>query len=169
MTRMDAAGSSTSQPLGLSVGRQPRVQDIVVEDLVIDYGNVRAVHGINLYVERGELVTLLGPSGCGKTSTLRAIAGLERHSGGRIAIAGEVVSDAGQRNFLPPERRNVGMVFQSYALWPHMTVADAVGYPLRLRRESKSSRQERVMEALATVGMQQFAHRRVADSSSEWL
>ena len=139
--------------------------DVVVDNLTIDYGNVRAVDGISFGIKAGELVTLLGPSGCGKTSTLRAIAGLERNSGGKIAIAGDVVSDAGTKTFLAPERRNIGMVFQSYALWPHMTVVEAVAYPLRRRRVPKEQQLERVMKTLATVGIAEFANRRVPELS----
>jgi iron(III) transport system ATP-binding protein len=139
--------------------------DVAVDNLTVDYGNVRAVDGVTFGIEAGELVTLLGPSGCGKTSTLRAIAGLERNSGGKIAIAGEVVSDAARKTFLAPERRNIGMVFQSYALWPHMTVAEAVGYPLRRRRVPKEQQLERVMKTLSTVGIAEFANRRVPELS----
>jgi iron(III) transport system ATP-binding protein len=139
--------------------------DVFVEDLTIDYGRVRAVDGVSFGIEPGELVTLLGPSGCGKTSILRAIAGLERNSGGKITIAGDVVSDAATKTFLAPERRNIGMVFQSYALWPHMTVAEAVGYPLRRRKVPKAQHHDRVMKTLATVGMEQFANRRVPELS----
>src|SRR5947209_19814420 len=83
---------------------------------------VAAIAGIDFEVAAGELVTLLGPSGCGKTTTLRCIAGLERADGGRILIGGRPVLDAGAGVFVPPQRRNLGMVFQSYAIWPHMTV-----------------------------------------------
>jgi iron(III) transport system ATP-binding protein len=139
--------------------------DVVVENLTIDYGAVRAVADVSFEIKPGELVTLLGPSGCGKTSTLRAIAGLERNSGGRILIGGAAVSDAAKKRFLPPERRDIGMVFQSYALWPHMTVAEAVGYPLRRRAVAPLERAERVTKALATVGMEPFEHRRVPELS----
>jgi iron(III) transport system ATP-binding protein len=139
--------------------------DVIVDNLTIDYGKVRAVNGVSFSIKPGELVTLLGPSGCGKTSTLRAIAGLERNSGGTIRIGGTVVSDAAKNSFLAPERRNIGMVFQSYALWPHMTVADAVAYPLRRRRVPTGARRERVTKALATVGMEAFADRRVPELS----
>jgi iron(III) transport system ATP-binding protein len=139
--------------------------DITVEALTVDYGPVRAVNGVSFGIAPGELVTLLGPSGCGKTSTLRAIAGLERNSGGKISIGGALVSDAATHTFLAPERRNIGMVFQSYALWPHMTVAEAVEYPLQRRNAPKHERRERVMNTLATVGMESFAKRRVPELS----
>jgi iron(III) transport system ATP-binding protein len=140
-------------------------EEVAVADLVVDYGKTRAVDGVSFNVAAGELVTLLGPSGCGKTTTLRAIAGLEHVSGGTITLAGTIVSDAAARRFVPTERRNIGMVFQSYALWPFMTVADAVAYPLRRRRVPKDERADRVMKMLAIVGMEAFAQRRVPELS----
>ena len=139
--------------------------DVFVDGLTVDYGAVRAVRGVTFGIEPGELVTLLGPSGCGKTSMLRAIAGLERNSGGKITIDGAVVSDASTKTFVAPERRNIGMVFQSYALWPQMTVEEAVAYPLRRRNTPKEQQRERVMKTLATVGMESFAKRRVPELS----
>ena len=102
------------------------------------FGALKAVDAVDLAVEHGEFVTLLGPSGCGKTTTLRMIAGLERNSGGRVSIHDEVVSDAGRNFFVAPERRRLGMVFQSYAIWPHMTVFDNVAYPLSVRHVAKA-------------------------------
>ncbi|MDB5568913.1 MAG: Putrescine/spermidine transporter ATPase protein, partial [Hyphomicrobiales bacterium] len=95
---------------------------ITLENVSRQFGPVMAVDNVNLNVEAGEFVTLLGPSGCGKTTTLRMVAGLEQNTGGRIAIDGHLVSDAAAGFFTPPEKRMLGMVFQSYAIWPHMTV-----------------------------------------------
>jgi len=107
---------------------------IEVRDLVVRYGEVAAVDGVSFSVARGEHVTLLGPSGCGKTTTLRAIAGLETPSAGSIHIAGQTVYSAAERRNVPAEKRGISMVFQSYAVWPHMSVFDNVAYGLRVRK-----------------------------------
>jgi iron(III) transport system ATP-binding protein len=132
---------------------------ISLEGISKFFGTAAAVDNANLEVETGEFVTLLGPSGCGKTTTLRMVAGLEQNSTGRISIGGEVVSDASQGFFIPPERRQLGMVFQSYAIWPHMTVFDNVAYPLRIRRKSAQEIKDRVTNALRLVEMERFADR----------
>ena len=132
---------------------------ISLENISRYFGAVAAVDNVNLEVETGEFVTLLGPSGCGKTTTLRMVAGLEQNSNGRISIGGEVVSDADRGFFIPPERRHLGMVFQSYAIWPHMTVFDNVAYPLRIRRKSAQEIKDRVANALKLVEMDRFADR----------
>jgi iron(III) transport system ATP-binding protein len=93
-------------------------------------GEVRALCGVSFEVRKGELFTLLGPSGCGKTTTLRCIAGLEQPAGGEISIDDRIVSSAENGIFIAPEKRRIGMVFQSYAIWPHMTVFQNVAYPL---------------------------------------
>jgi iron(III) transport system ATP-binding protein len=118
-----------------------------------------AVDGIDLDVAEGELVTLLGPSGCGKTSTLRLIAGLERPDSGEIMIGGDVV--AGPSVFLGAHRRPIGIVFQSYAIWPHMTVLENVLFPLRVRRRAigRADARARAMAALDGVGLADFADR----------
>src|SRR5438876_6587101 len=97
------------------------------------YGTVQAVDGATLEVRRGEVFTLLGPSGCGKTTTLRLVAGLERPDAGEITLRGRIVASVPRRVFLAPNLRNLGMVFQSYAIWPHMTVFENIAYPLTLR------------------------------------
>ena len=89
---------------------------------------------------RGEILTLLGPSGCGKTTTLRLVIGLERCADGEITYEGRLVDSPRKRVFLPPHKRNMGMVFQSYAIWPHMTVFSQVAYPLQARRVARARR-----------------------------
>jgi iron(III) transport system ATP-binding protein len=120
-----------------------------------------AVDGIDLEIPEGKLVTLLGPSGCGKTTTLRLIAGLERADQGVIEIGGQVVSDPAHRIFVGPHRRPIGIVFQSYAIWPHMTVIENVMFPLRVNRPRprKSAARESAMHALDLVGLADLAER----------
>ncbi len=112
-----------------------------------------AVKDFSLEIMEGEVFTLLGPSGCGKTTTLRMVAGLEKPSGGSIWLAERPVVDTGRGIHLPANQRNAGMVFQSYAIWPHMTVGENVGYPLRVRKVSRSETRERVSRALDLVGL----------------
>jgi ABC-type Fe3+/spermidine/putrescine transport system ATPase subunit len=112
-----------------------------------------AVDRASLDVRRGEVFTLLGPSGCGKTTTLRLVAGLERPDGGEIVLRGRVVASVPRRVFVPPNRRNLGMVFQSYAIWPHMTVFDNVAYPLTLRGLGRATVRDRVARVLDLVGL----------------
>ncbi len=122
---------------------------------------VHAVRNVSFEVEDGEFYTLLGPSGCGKTTTLRCIAGLERADAGRIEIGGKAVSDPSRRVFVPTHRRPIGMVFQSYAIWPHMNVFDNVAFPLRVgrRRPNRGEVRERVEEALAIVELDGYESR----------
>jgi iron(III) transport system ATP-binding protein len=120
-----------------------------------------AVDGVSFRVEPGEIVVLLGPSGCGKTTTLRCVAGLEHPTSGSIAIGGDVVSDPARGVLVPPRLRNIGMVFQSYAVWPHMTVRQNVAYPLRHRKVSRDEIDRKVNEALALVGLTEYASRPV--------
>ena len=117
------------------------------------YGPVPAVDGASLEITRGEVFTLLGPSGCGKTTTLRLVAGLERPDAGEITLRGRLVASAPRRLFVAPHKRNLGMVFQSYAIWPHMTVFENVAYPLQLRGARRAAVQEKVARVLELVGL----------------
>jgi ABC-type Fe3+/spermidine/putrescine transport system ATPase subunit len=126
---------------------------ISVENLVKRYGSTTVVHGISFEVEKGEFVSLLGPSGCGKTTTLRCIAGLEEANDGVIQIGSDVVSAPAQGIMRPPHERNIGMVFQSYAIWPHMSVLQNVGFPLSIRKVPAASVRQQAEEALDVVGM----------------
>jgi iron(III) transport system ATP-binding protein len=116
-------------------------------------GEQPAVRGVSIEVRQGRFYTLLGPSGCGKTTLLRCVAGLERPDAGEIEIGGELVFSAERGIWVPPYQRNIGMVFQSYAIWPHMTVFDNVAFPLRHRRPrpSRAEIRERVRAALQLV------------------
>lgn len=138
---------------------------IEVDNLVVNYGDVVAVRQISFAVRRGEHLTLLGPSGCGKTTTLRAIAGLEQPSAGEIRIAGQAVYSLVRHVNVPTEKRGVSMVFQSYAIWPHMTVFDNVAYGLRVRRLGKKEIADKVRWALELVRLGDFAQRSAANLS----
>jgi ABC-type Fe3+/spermidine/putrescine transport system ATPase subunit len=117
------------------------------------FNHVHAVDHVSFSIFAGEVFTLLGPSGCGKTTTLRLVAGLEEPDDGEILLNGSVVAAPGHHIFSPPEKRRLGMVFQSYAIWPHLTVFENVAFPLRARGESTASIQRRVLQALDTVGL----------------
>jgi ABC-type Fe3+/spermidine/putrescine transport system ATPase subunit len=132
---------------------------IEVRDLVVRYGNVVAVRGVTFTVGAGEHLTLLGPSGCGKTTTLRAIAGLERPTSGEIRIGGSAVFSSSPSVNIPAERRGLSMVFQSYAIWPHMSVLDNVAYGLRVRKRPEAEVARRVREALDLVQLGDFGTR----------
>lgn len=132
---------------------------ISIQNLQLKYGDFTAIENLNLDVGDGEALVLLGQSGCGKTSTMRCLAGLEEPSAGRIIIDDVVVFDSERGINLPPNKRNVGMVFQSYAVWPHMTVFQNVAYSLRMQKVSKKEINERVMEVLTMVGLEKFAQR----------
>jgi len=130
-----------------------------VESVSKRFGAVRAVDDVSLAVADGRLLTLLGPSGCGKTTTLRMIAGLEQNDTGRITIGDRIVSDPAAGLFVAPERREIGMVFQSYAIWPHMTVFANIAYPLEVRRRPAAEVRERVQDALRLMEMTHLADR----------
>ena len=132
-------------------------------------GRVHAVDGISLEVEEGELFTLLGPSGCGKTTTLRCIAGLETPDAGEIEVAGRVLFSSTARVRVPANERGLGMVFQSYAIWPHMNVQKNVSFPLEVlprgKRPSRAQVKERVERALSVVKLDHLATRQATDLS----
>jgi iron(III) transport system ATP-binding protein len=120
-----------------------------------------AVDGVSFDVPAGEIVVLLGPSGCGKTTTLRCVAGLEHPTAGRISIGGRAVSAPAQGVMIPPRLRNVGMVFQSYAVWPHMTVEQNVSFPLRHRGLQRAQIARKVADVLDLVGLSELSQRAV--------
>ena len=122
-------------------------------------GDVRAVDDVSFTVAAGTIFTLLGPSGCGKTTTLRSVAGLERPDAGAIRLFDETVFSSDARVFVHPYRRRVGMVFQSYAIWPHMTVMQNVAYPLRGREFSRNEIRERALQALEMVNLGELTNR----------
>jgi iron(III) transport system ATP-binding protein len=122
-------------------------------------GGVDALSGINFEVKQGSFFTLLGPSGCGKTTTLRSVAGLERPDEGEITIGDRKVFSSRERIFIPGNKRNVGMVFQSYAIWPHMTVFKNVAYPLKAKYRPRAEVQTKVDKALKLVGLEELGDR----------
>jgi iron(III) transport system ATP-binding protein len=120
---------------------------------------IRAAHEVSFEVPQGKLFTLLGPSGCGKTTTLRSIAGLERPRSGEIRVGGETIYSSQKNIFIPPNRRGLGMVFQSYAIWPHMTVFDNAAFPLQVSKRKVKDLKERVHRVLKVVALDELAER----------
>ncbi|MFD7894877.1 ABC transporter ATP-binding protein [Streptomyces sp. NPDC059743] len=137
---------------------EPAVQ-LRLSGVTRKFNDVVAVDQIDLDVKRGEIFALLGPSGCGKSTSLRMIAGLEKIDQGSISMRDRSLADAGRGTFLPSEKRNIAMVFQSYAIWPHMTVAQNVAFPLRMRRVKRAERRRRVEEILTVTGLEALADR----------
>ena len=137
------------------------VQNLFAEYIDSAGRSVKAVNGVSFGVPEGRLFTLLGPSGCGKTTTMRSIAGLERPVSGEVIVNGTPVYSSSRRLFVPPNRRNFGMVFQSYAIWPHMNVFENAAFPLRVgkRKYSRQEIEERVTRVLTVVGLDSFAGR----------
>ena len=149
------------------------MSEVKINHVYKRYGSITVVDDFNLEVKDGEFISILGPSGCGKTTTLRMVAGFERATEGTISIGDTVVSSSEQGIFVPPEKRGIGMVFQSYAVWPHMTVADNVGYPLKIQHVPTEERKKRVAEMLELVHLENIASAsRVSSqavSSNAWL
>jgi iron(III) transport system ATP-binding protein len=135
------------------------MSELTVENLHLAYGDNAILKGVTMTLERGEVVSLLGPSGSGKTTLLRAVAGLEAPSQGRILIGDRAVFDASRGVDVPAEGRNLGLVFQSYALWPHKTVFDNVAYGLKLRNASRGDVAARVRQALEQLSLGHLAER----------
>ncbi|MGV6873971.1 ABC transporter ATP-binding protein [Pseudochelatococcus sp. B33] len=133
--------------------------EVIVENLTRNFGAFVALKDISFRVEDGQFLTLLGPSGCGKSTTLTALAGLDRPSAGRISIGSRVVFDTDKDIFIDAQFRNLGLMFQSYALWPHMTVYKNLDFTLELRRIRGQTAKERIREALALVDMETYAER----------
>lgn len=133
--------------------------EITLKDVVKRYGKVEVVHGINLKIAHNEFVVLVGPSGCGKSTTLRMIAGLEDISDGSVSIGPEVVND------LPPRKRNISMVFQNYALYPHMSVRENLGFGLKIAKQDEATVTKRVTEAADILGLDELMDRTPAELS----
>ncbi|MCS5449532.1 ABC transporter ATP-binding protein [Enterobacter huaxiensis] len=136
---------------------------ITLKSVSYAFGSNTVLHQIDLHIEPGSVVALLGPSGCGKSTLLRLLAGLTQPAAGDIFFGDRQVAKAGWS--LPPEARDIGMVFQDYALWPHMTVAQNVAFPLRMRNIPRQERDARVAQALSRVGLSAFADRKPAGLS----
>ncbi len=130
---------------------------VTIKNVTKAFGTNVVLKEFNQKFEDGEFITLLGPSGCGKTTMLRMIAGFEKPTAGEIWIGDKVVSS--QKTFLPPERRDIGMVFQSYAVWPHMTVAENVAYPLKIKKIARDEIKKEVDRVLEIVHLSQYAER----------
>jgi iron(III) transport system ATP-binding protein len=140
-----------------------------VDDLHLSYGDNAILKGVSMQLAQGEVVSLLGPSGSGKTTLLRAVAGLELPHRGTIRIEDRAVFEPASNLEVPAEKRNLGLVFQSYALWPHKTVSDNVGYGLKLRKVAAAEVRQRVDSALGNLGLghlgDRFPHQLSAASS----
>src|SRR3954467_2998776 len=129
---------------------------ISIRNVKKNYGKTAVVHGVDLEIQSGEFIVILGPSGCGKSTLLRMVAGLEEITGGEIAIDGRVV------NQLEPRERGCAMVFQNYALYPHMSVAENIGYALKVAGVPKVERDRRIAEVAKALSLEPFLERRPA-------
>ena len=132
---------------------------VTIDEISVNYGTNRVIDGLSLEVKNGESLAIVGPSSCGKTTLMRALCGFVKINRGTIAIDDDVVSDASSGRFTAPERRNVGVVFQDYAVWPHLTVIENIVYPLRKRRVPRAEAMEAARRALAQVKMAGFENR----------
>lgn len=131
--------------------------ELILNNVYKKFGDNTVVNDLNLRIPSGAFTALLGPSGCGKTTTLRMLAGLEKLSSGRLMLGNRVLADSTLHT--PSEDRNMSMVFQSYALWPHMTVAENVGYPLKIQKVQREALNKQVNHALEVVGLEKYAQR----------
>ncbi|MEG1114003.1 MAG: ABC transporter ATP-binding protein, partial [Janthinobacterium sp.] len=139
------------------------MNELTVNELHLDYGTGASANqilkGVSMHLQKGEVVALLGPSGSGKTTLLRAVAGLESPKAGTIQIGERNVFDGAQQFEMPAEQRNLGLVFQSYALWPHKTVFDNVAYGLKLRKMGSTEIAARIKEVLTQLGLGHLGER----------
>ncbi|EGO61737.1 ABC transporter ATP-binding protein [Acetonema longum] len=133
--------------------------EVKIESVTKLFGEVKAVNAFSALIRNGEFLSILGPSGCGKTTMLRMIAGFEKANSGEIYIGDHLVSSPEKKIFAPPEKRNIGMVFQSYAVWPHMSVFDNVAYPLKIKGIAKDIIREKTLQALDMVHLDGYADR----------
>lgn len=136
-----------------------QLDKVRVNNLTKKYGKVFAVNDVSVSIHEGEFFSFLGPSGCGKSTLLRCIAGLEIPDVGSICICDELVTSVSGKLIIPPERRNIGMVFQNYAVWPHMTVFENIAYPLKIKKKSRDEIKEQVTRTLELVRLQGLAER----------
>lgn len=135
------------------------MSSVKFENVFKSYGDVQVITDLSFEVKDGDFVSFLGPSGCGKTTSLRMVSGLENNTKGKIYIDQDIVSHPDGGVFVPPEKRMLGMVFQSYAVWPHMNVFENVAYPLKVTGVSRAEQKERTMEILKTVEMDGYEKR----------
>jgi len=132
------------------------VSYVKLEHVTKRFGKVTAVSDLNIDIEQGECFSMLGPSGCGKTTTLRMVAGFEDLDEGEISVGGRLLSSSVKKYYLPPEKRNFGMVFQAFAVWPHLNVFDNVAFPLQIRGLSRTEIAERTRKAILHTGLEKY-------------
>jgi iron(III) transport system ATP-binding protein len=133
--------------------------EVRIEKLIKRFGKVTAIDGVDIHIPEGKIFTLLGPSGCGKTTTLRCLAGFENADEGKIWIGDQLIFDSRQKINISPQKRGMGMVFQSYAVWPHMSVFENIAFPLRIRKAPRGKINEQVARALSMVGIEELKDR----------